>query len=1091
MDRDQQIQLDFLEEAQEYFDNLESTIIDLDSQEVNTELLDKAMRAAHSLKGGAAMMGFTSLNKIAHRLEDFLKILRVRKDVTLLDREVTTLLLQGVDCLREVGKAHKSQTLVDEQWIAKITTPVFDPLHQRLGDLKDEDEDSLLAEEEEVDVSNLVFETGVEECLDSLEPKLDTLTPQELRLELASSAEQLTDFGLMSSLDAFVSLCESVQAKLGTVSDEGLRDFAYQAFNTWQRSHALVTLGRLDQIPQNLPSTDAEDNSSLENLEPVALENSPADWSEMTTNLDDLANLDELADLQATFDNLESPPEITEEVASPAVDWEEMAPDLDELADLQTTFDNLESSPETTEEVASPAVDWEEMVPDLDELADLQATFDNLESPELASPAVDWEEMVPDLDELADLQATFDNLESSPETTEKQEKEVESVAKKKVVEEIPKTNIHSSKSVVSERMVKVSAQKLQKINTLSSQLILERNSAILRLNQLHNYLTLTQERIRTLEKSTSQIRKCYDWASLEGMLPKINQPNEELVTGSSPWQSSNSGDTHPQDFDSLEMDRYSDLHLLFQEQIETIFQLKEVTTDINLGLQDMSQVVRDFTYTTRELQQNVTRSQMRPFADLVSRYPRFIRNLSLEHNKQVNLKIEGEITPIDRQVLEQLIDPLNHLLRNAFDHGIEEPATRLAQGKSAEGTILLRAMQKGNKTIIVIQDDGKGINEDKIRDRLCQMGLPKDQVAQIPTPELLQAIFEPGFSTAERVTELSGRGVGMDVVRSNLQQVRGDIQVETNLGKGTKFTITVPLSLLILRVNILESAGMVFAVPVHGIKEMIRFEKDRVVTDQDLEQFHWDDVKIPLIRLEEWLVFNRPSKSFPMDSKPIIDTPTVLVFGQENQLNGIYIERYWGEQEVAIRSVASPIGLSPGFTGSTILGDGRVIPLIEPSFLGDWIAKQRKDQDSSETESDNVAPQADYFKIDSPTILIVDDSVNVRRYLASMLERNDYQVEQAKDGREAVDKLVNGLEVAAVICDVEMPRLDGYGVLTEVRSHAKFAKLPIAMLTSRNNDKHRKLAMKLGASEYLSKPLDEPKLLKLLQKYVLDKSTSF
>ncbi|MEM9271373.1 MAG: hybrid sensor histidine kinase/response regulator [Cyanobacteria bacterium P01_F01_bin.143] len=1086
MDRDQQIQLDFLEEAQEYFDNLESTIIDLDSQEVNTELLDKAMRAAHSLKGGAAMMGFTSLNKIAHRLEDFLKILRVRKDVTLLDREVTTLLLQGVDCLREVGKAHKSQTLVDEQWIAKITTPVFDPLYQRLGDLKDEDEDSLLAEEEEVDVSNLVFETGVEECLDSLEPKLDTLTPQELRLELASSAEQLTDFGLMSSLDAFVSLCESVQARLGTVSDEGLRDFAYQAFNTWQRSHALVTLGRLDQIPQNLPSIEAEDSASSENLEQVTLENPQADWEEMTPNLD------ELADLQTTFDNLESPPETTEVELPAAVDWEEMTPNLDELADLQDTFDNLESPPETIEVELPAAVDWEEMTPDLDELADLQATFDNLESPteitevELSN-AVDWEEMAPDLDELADLQATFDNLESSPETTEKEEKEVESVAKKKVVEEIPTTSIHSSKSVVSERMVKVSAQKLQKINTLSSQLILERNSAILRLNQLHNYLALTQERIRTLEKSTSQIRKCYDWASLEGMLPKINQPNEELVTGSSPWQSSNSSDTHPQDFDSLEMDRYSDLHLLFQEQIETIFQLKEVTTDIDLGLQDMSQVVRDFTYTTRELQQNVTRSQMRPFADLVSRYPRFIRNLSLEHNKQVNLKIEGEITPIDRQVLEQLIDPLNHLLRNAFDHGIEEPSVRLAQGKSAEGTILLRAMQKGNKTIIIIQDDGKGINEDKIRDRLCQMGLPKDQVAQIPTSELLQAIFEPGFSTAEKVTELSGRGVGMDVVRSNLQQVRGDIQVETNLGKGTKFTITVPLSLLILRVNILESAGMVFAVPVHGIKEMIRFEEERVVTDQNLEQFNWDDVKIPLIRLEKWLMFNRPSKSFPMDSKPIIDTPTVLVFGQENQWNGIYIERYWGEQEVAIRSVASPIGLSPGFTGSTILGDGRVIPLIEPSFLGDWITKQRNAQDALKPESDNLDPQVDHFKIDSPTILIVDDSVNVRRYLASMLERNDYQVEQAKDGREAVDKLVNGLEVAAVICDVEMPRLDGYGVLTEVRSHAKFAKLPIAMLTSRNNDKHRKLAMKLGASEYLSKPLDEPKLLKLLQKYILDK----
>ena len=1024
MDRDQQIQLDFLEEAQEYFDNLESILLDLDSQEVNTELLDKAMRAAHSLKGGAAMMGFTSLNKIAHRLEDFLKILRVRKDVALLDREVTTLLLQGVDCLREVGKAHKSQNLVDEQWIAQITAPVFDPLYQRLGDLKEEDEDSLLAEEEAVDVSNLVFETGVEECLDSLEPKLDNLNPQQLRLELTSSCEELADFGLMSGLDAFVSLCQSVQARLATVSDQGIRDLAYQAFNTWQRSHALVTLGRLDQIPQDLPSTEienltAEDNQDLSNLEEL-----------------DFSEVDQLQDLLAL--------------------------------ELQTTDQTIVENSSKVEE---------------------------LEPTELTTSTVDWEQMNPDLDELADLQATFDNLEPQAEVTET---ETESIASEQIAEAVPKPTVHSPKPSVSERMVKVSAQKLQKINVLSSKLILERNSAILRLNQLHNYLELTKERIRTLEKSTSQIRKCYDWASLEGMLPKFNQPNEELAEGSSPWQSSDSNQQEFDEveagsvisgrstFDALEMDRYSDLHLMFQEQIETIFQLQEVTTDIDLGLQEMSQVVRDFSYTTRELQQNVTRSQMRPFADVVSRFPRFIRDLSLKHNKQVNLKIEGETTPIDRQVLEQLIDPLNHLLRNAFDHGIEEPSVRIAQGKPAEGMILLRAMQKGNKTIIIIEDDGKGIDEQKIRARFCQMGLPKAQVEQIPTAEILQAIFEPGFSTAERVTELSGRGVGMDVVRSNLQQVRGDIQVETNLGKGTKFTITVPLSLLILRVNILESAGMVFAVPVHSIKEMIRFEDNLVTKDRDLEQVNWNDLTIPLIRLEQWLTFNRPSRSFQMDSKPTIDTPTVLVFSQENQWNGIYIERYWGEQEVAIRSVVSPINLSPGFTGSTILGDGRVIPLIEPSFLGDWIAKTRKSSETLANDSDTAHPQSNYFNIDNPTILIVDDSVNVRRYLASILERNGYQVEQAKDGREAVDKLVSGLEVQAVICDVEMPRLDGYGVLTEVRSHAKFAKLPIAMLTSRNNDKHRKLAMKLGASEYLSKPLDEPGLLNILQKYIVN-----
>ena len=357
-------------------------------------------------------------------------------------------------------------------------------------------------------------------------------------------------------------------------------------------------------------------------------------------------------------------------------------------------------------------------------------------------------------------------------------------------------------------MVKVSAQQLKKINALASKLILERNAAILRLNQLHSYLALTKERIRTLDKSSNQIRKIYDWASLEGMLPRVSQSNPDLTTAISPWQPSNPSpqevkeEAQTSTFDSLEMDRYSDLHLLFQEQIETIFQLREVTTDIDLGLQEMSQVIRNFSYTTKELQQNITRSQMRPFSDIIGRFPRFIRDLSIQHNKQVNLKITGETTLIDRQVLEQLGDPLNHLLRNAFDHGIEEPEVRIAQGKSSEGTIWLRAMQRGNKTIIILEDDGKGIDLQKIRDRLCQMGLPKDQVEQMPSEDLLEAIFEPGFSTAEQVTELSGRGVGMDVVRSNLQEVRGDIKVETTPGKGTKFIITVPLSLLILRVTI-------------------------------------------------------------------------------------------------------------------------------------------------------------------------------------------------------------------------------------------------------------------------------------------------
>nr|MDJ0571287.1 response regulator [Pleurocapsa sp. MO_192.B19] len=384
--------------------------------------------------------------------------------------------------------------------------------------------------------------------------------------------------------------------------------------------------------------------------------------------------------------------------------------------------------------------------------------------------------------------------------------------------------------------------------------------------------------------------------------------------------------------------------------------------------------------------------------------------------------------------------------------------------------------------IITITDDGGGINTQKIRDRLLKMGFSQAEVDQISETDVLDAIFEPGFSTADQVTELSGRGVGMDVVRSNLQQIRGHIQVKTEIGKGTTFTISVPLSLLVLRVVIVESAGMVLAIPVHSIKEIIKFDRELIIQDGQQEQISWSKKPVSLIRLEKYLKFGRPSKTFEMAGTPKIQTPTVLIFEETNQLQGIYLEKYWNEQEVAVRSVNTSIPLFPGFTGSTVLGDGRVIPLIEPSTLSRGIAKQQ--QVSFSTLKTTVNPQdvtSSTFPIsDTPTILIVDDSVNVRRYLAGILERNGYRVEEAKDGRDAVDKLLGGLQVQAVICDVEMPRLDGYGVLTEVKSEPNLENLPIAMLTSRSNEKHRQLALKLGASAYFSKPFNEQEMLQTL-----------
>ena len=1041
MDTDQQVRLDFLEEAEEYFNSLESLLMDLDAQGAEPSLLDTAMRSAHSLKGGAAMMRFVPLSQIAHRLEDFLKILRVRKDNSLVDQEVTTLLLQGVDCMRAVRNLHQQQDSVDEDWLSQNAEPVFASLRAKLGDLKEEDEDLLLAEEEQVDVTSLIFQSGVEDCLESFKTQIDILNPAELKAELEIQTEQLAEIGRMSQVEPFVQLCQSVQQRLAVTPVNEIGDLAHQALKLWERSHALVLVGRIDKLPTNLDG---------------AAEAIP-DATRQTKTPPDIAKFFDSGEL-AEIQNLTAQ-ELTERegemLSSESLDFletdftlEELSPDAEELSDLDAAFAELDDPasnvPEIAPEITTAATfDLDEFVPDAAELSDLGTAFAQIDSEIISEPAVDH--------------SSKEISRSSPISV-KQSKQERS------------------------RMVKVPAEQLERLNDLSSKLILERNAALLRLNQLQDFVSLTRARMRRLEQSSNQLRKLYDWASLEGMLSTAQPVTASVNSDWEPVDNLSTTLSTTEKFDALEMDRYTDLHLLSQEQMETIVQLQEVTTDIDLGVQEMGQVVRDFSYTTRELQQNVTRTQMRPFRELVGRFPRLIRDLSSQYDKQVNLVIEGKTTQIDRQAIEFLGAPLTHLLRNAFDHGLEDTATRIAAGKPAEGKIVLKASQKGNQTIITVTDDGRGINIPKIRDRLLKMGLSPAEVNHISETEVLDAIFEPGFSTADQVTELSGRGVGMDVVRSNLQQIRGDIQVKTELGQGTTFTISVPLSLLVLRVVIVESGGMVFAVPVHSVKEIIKFDSDSATRSNQQEFISWNDQSVHLIRPQEHLRFQRSSKAFEMSGTAKIVHPTVLIFEEANKLQGIYLEKYWNEQEVAIRSVNTSIPVFPGFTGSTLLGDGRVIPLIEPNAFYKGIIKQQRATFSNLTApiTANDITRSTFPTVDISTILIVDDSVNVRRYLAGILERSGYRVEEAKDGQDAVDKLFGGLQVQAVICDVEMPRLDGYGVLSEIKSAPQFEDLPIAMLTSRSNDKHRQLAMKLGAAAYFSKPFNEQEMLKTL-----------
>ncbi|NJN29787.1 MAG: hybrid sensor histidine kinase/response regulator [Synechococcales cyanobacterium RM1_1_8] len=519
--------------------------------------------------------------------------------------------------------------------------------------------------------------------------------------------------------------------------------------------------------------------------------------------------------------------------------------------------------------------------------------------------------------------------------------------------------------------------------------------------------------------------------------------------------------------------------------------------DIRLGLLEMGQATQALNRTTRQLQNRITRTQMRPFSDIVSGFPRVIRDLSVQYGKQVQLKVEGETALFERVALDLLTDPIIHLLRNAFDHGLETEAERLALGKPAEGTITLRASQQGNLARIVIADDGRGIPLEKIRDRVRHHGIPEDHIARMSEPELLSLIFDAGFSTAEQVTELSGRGVGMDVVRANIEKLNGDVQISTQAGQGTAFTITLPLSLSVLRIMLLEQQGMLFALPVDALEELIPLSPAGISTSATGQpQLRWQGQPIPLISLEDHLCFNGSAALAPLEGKPVINHPMAVVVRQGAGHLAIAIQRFWGEQEVATRPVSSPIPLPPGFVGATVLGDGRIVPLVDlPQLVASSPVHQANEfpappsPPSGQSDLLQSAPEAEFTEGPTltanqsgpeRTILVVDDSVHLRRYLTLTLEKAGYFVEQARDGQEAVDLLLGGLQVQAVLCDVEMPRLDGYGVLEAIKGQPGFKHLPISMLTSRSSEKHRKLAMNLGAAAYFAKPYNEQVLLKTL-----------
>jgi two-component system, chemotaxis family, sensor histidine kinase and response regulator PixL len=1077
-DKELEIQMQFLEEATDYLNTLEEVLLEINaSNRIELDKINAALRATHSIKGGAGMMGFCALSDLAHRLEDSFKVLRTRKNSLEIDTQLQSLLLSGVDWLRQIVELLSEGNVVEDDWLATFCYPVFDELHDRLGDPTPEDASTILSADEGQDIIPLLFETEVEGCLQRLESVLADSQQPCLREEVAIMAAELGGLGEMLQLPAFSQLCESIAHHVtASVTDTEVEQIARSALQAWRRSQALVLTNQRDSLP-----------TSIE-VETIALPS----YAQMDLISTEEAIAEFLASSAVESHDLDASEAIAEFFASSAVeshDQEASDAIAEFLKSSAVESHDQDASDAIAEFFKSSAVEYDDLeseilVTNVLETEDIEETWLN---PEIIAASFESMEA-----EIVEESATLDEATSLVVSREF------SPTDYKFVERKPEQITVGKDREVHENTVRVPSKQLEQINDLFGELIIQRNGLNLQMERLRKLVRNLGQRVQILDRENQELRTAYDKITTHGGVPSNSPSLTYPSNGNSDNSEFDDSDYSPQlerGFDALEMDRYNELSLLSQEVMETIVQVQEVTTDIQLSVDDTDLFARKLNKTSKHLQTKLTQIRMRPLSDLIDRFPRALRDMNVEYGKNVQLKIEGGNTLIERSILEALNDPLMHLLRNAFDHGIEDAATRRAAGKPEQAFIEIKASHRSNRTIITMRDDGRGMNLDKIRDRAASMGLDATLLAQATDEELLSLIFEPGFSTSDQVTTLSGRGVGMDVVRNNLKQIRGDVKVDTSPGVGTTITMSVPFTLSVARVLLIESNRMLLAFPTDVVLEIFLLQNEQVFLMAGSEVINWQGTKLPLIRLGQQLEFNCPRYNSPdLETAPAINAANVLIIKGNNQPVAVQIDRCWGEQEVAIRQIEGNISLPNGFSNCTILGDGRVVALVNTNELLYWIATNQRTPKTSKLPStklktaflvpnDNKAilPPPDNQK---GTILIVDDSINVRRFLALTLEKGGYQVEQAKDGQDALEKLNSGLQVQAVICDIEMPRIDGYGFLGRIKSNNDMKDIPIAMLTSRSSEKHRQLALQLGAKAYFSKPYNEQELLQTLERII-------
>jgi two-component system, chemotaxis family, sensor histidine kinase and response regulator PixL len=1102
--RDQAYQF-FTQESLEFLQTLEEGFLNL-RHDHDVPKVHELMRAAHSIKGGAASVGLMSIQLLAHQLEDVVRSL-YRQDLDI-DLALEELLLQAYDCLRSPLVQQIQTGQHDGEAALLRAEPVFAQLTEKLGSIDENELPS--AAELGVDIIQMIFSGDVSDGLARLERVLADPDHEEVAGEICAQADVFVGVGELTNLPGFVSIAKAavIAIRQHPMQVEAIGQLALADFYAAQKA---VLAG--DRQVGGSPSAalmawvaqpQAEEAADMDELAELATFFAETGFAE--------TGFAETRFAETGFED----PLFAEPLEDPLV--ETASTDLDSLADLESLIDapfvtapvmNAPDAPVPDAPVPDASVP-DAPVPDAPvpdapvpdapvtvlepsfPTSDIPVSTLNVDAIEVA--ATDQSDSFQDLDQL---------FEGNPKTALTSPAASKPAASRYIDQYIKgneslvtrlanRLQDTTNSAPVLSNTIRVDLERLERLNNLVGELVTQENGSILQNQNLHGMVNAVLKRFSRFEKITKD---------LQDLIDRSQNDQARLQDTALPEKT----------FDALQMDSYSSVHLLMQETVEEIAHLGEAMQDMAVLTQQGQQTQRKKQQTLKQVRNDLLWARMLPLGDLLQRFPRMVRDMSAKHNKQVSLTFSGATTLVDKAVLEKLFDPLVHLVRNAFDHGIESPEERLKQGKPAQGTIEILAMQRGNQTYIVVRDDGKGIDAAAIRAKAIALNLVSEaEAAEMSPDRLYEFIFAPGFSTAARVNELSGRGVGMDAVRSQIKRLKGDIVLASEPGKGTTFTLRLPLTLSIAKLLVFTVGDNTLALPIDTLISILTIPVEQIQTIQGSQFYRWQGQLLPLYPrsafLQHYPLVRTQAPQAPSIPLPKKGKVPILLISGGAQTIALQVDQILQEQELVIKPFGSSIMPPSYFSGCTILGDGALVPVIDGQAL---VEQKRRTEftpvrsvtnlliegtdDSSEASiallDRPIAPAAPSSEPPSlnpfsftqvPTVLVIDDSLTARQTLAFTLEKAGHRVLQARDGREALAQL-HQTPVQAVFCDVEMPVMNGFEFLEQCRKEYPKAHLPIIMLTSRSGAKHRQIAELMGASAYLTKPFLEQELLGTLQ----------